>query len=291
VNHLYRQPVCVYFNRQCDGKVVGYRKNGQNLFEFLVFGGYITKTNKYANMNNHLNLSPMAAALSKIAAQLPDILVSRNRSGDKRVLCRQYRALDQQIRRYVPAPPEQLPLIVVYDQPVGLAGREPKNSRRVPPRQQRGLVLQVHSRSSNHRMMYELNVNGSYVEQVLAEYGVTQALVCGMTMVDGAAICFLGLFNRNHIDHLVLLRAAAPVFVPFQNNDCSSSTLAALHNIVRLADPDRLQLLEVFAPPGKVATELSPALVRWLHSEEGKTAPSFRGPSLRRGHKTAAILN
>lgn len=227
-------------------------------------------------MNKKLNLSPMAAALSGIAARLPEIFVTRHRSGDKRGLLRQYRALDRQIRRFIPAPAERLPLIVVYDQPG--AGPEPERS----------LLLPVYTVGYPH--LRQLKVSGSYVEDVLNQFGIGQALVCGMTLLDGAPICFLGLFYRQHIDHLVLLRAGAPVFLPV-HTEGSSSTLPALHKIVRLADPDRLQLLEVFAPPNKVASELSPQLVHWLHSVEGKTAPFFRGPSLRRGHRAAAILN
>lgn len=237
-------------------------------------------------MNQPLNLSPMAAALSRIAARLPDIFMPRHRSGDKRELLRQYRALDRQIRRYVPAPPERLPLIVVYDQPVLEPGRH--RGRPVPPK--RGLALAVYSAGGRYPTLVELNVGSSYVEDVLAEFGIEQALVCGMTRLDNAPLCFLGLFHRHHIDHLVLLRAGAPDFLPGPA-DSSSSTLPALHRIVRLAGPDRLQLLEVFAPPSKVTSELSPALVQWLHSVEGRTAPYFRGPALREGYRTTAILN
>lgn len=225
----------------------------------------------------------MAEALSRIAARLPDIFVPHYRSGDKRVLVRQYRSLDRQIRRFVPMSPEKLPLVVVYDQPGG--GRSRKS--RAP---QRGLALPVYRQALTPPVLYELDVSGSYVEDVLAGFGITQALVCGMTMLDGVPVCFLGLFHHHHIDHLVLLRAGAPVFLPVQAG-ASSATLAALHKIVRLADPGHLQLLEVFAPPNKVAAELSPALVQWLHSLEGKTAPFFRGPLLRPGYRTAAILN
>lgn len=234
-------------------------------------------------MNNKLNLTPMAATLSGIAARLPDIFVPRRRAADKRGLSRQYRALDRQVRRYIPASPERLPLVVVYDQPTASGEEAPAQ----PPRT---LVLELCRHAMAPPVLYELDVSGAYVEDVLAGFGIEQALVCGMTVSDGSPMCFLGLFHRHHIDHLVLLRAGAPVFVPV-HADGSSSTLAALHKIVRLAEPDRIQLLEVFAPHSKVATELSPQLVRWLHSVEGKAAPFFRGPLLRRGHRTAAVLN
>lgn len=234
-------------------------------------------------MTHKLNLSPMAAAVSRIAAQVPDIFLPRHRSGDKRVLLAQYRALEQQIRRYVPAPSERLPLIVVYDQ----AGAPRKGQGAQP---QRGLAMPVYRHDLNPPVLQELDVSGSYVEDVLAGFGITQALVCGMTVLEGTPVCFLGLFHHHHIDHLVVLRAGAPVFLPVQA-DMACSTLPALHKIVRLADPDRLQLLEVFAPPNKVAGELSPALVQWLHSVEGKSAPFFRGPALKPGLRMEAILN
>jgi hypothetical protein len=234
-------------------------------------------------MTNKLNLSPMAAAVSRIAAQVPDIFSPRHRSGDKRVLLEQYQALEQQIRRYVPASAERLPLIVVYDQFAA-----PRKGRGAQPK--RGLAVPVYPNELTLPVLQELDMGSSYLEDVLAGFGIDQALVCGMTVLEGTPVCFLGLFHHHHIDHLVVLRAGAPVFLPVQS-DIACSTLPALHKIVRLADPDRLQLLEVFAPPNKVAAELSPALVQWLHSVQGKTAPFFRGPSLKPGHRAEAILN